>query len=691
MVHLKQFRKFIFIVCLCLFTDYKVIAQCNQEYSWATWSNFNGKNATGTIPVNGKLVSVTMSANYDFSSTSNIYGFNNFNRFSGVSAIPNSTVPSTTWSAGPGGKTTMCFSEPVTNPILLISSLGSLFADGSGTTVDLSLSEPYIVLYDGVGMTYKSDYAITGLEGFAILLFPGTFTCLTIFSDTPEYYTNITWGLQPPLFPVKITENEKVCGSVTLTASGGSTYKWSGGKTPNNATNTFETSGVYSVTATDQNGCKSVGLRIVNVPPKSAKSTINQTICQGETYAGYKTSGVYVDSLKTAYGCDSVRKLNLTVVPLPQITFSSTYEVCNGKALDISPTLPTANLPVTYKWSTGETTAKISVTKAGSYELTVQNGTCIAKASVTVTAGKPPALKPNETVCLTFPSLQLDTGITENNLNYLWIPTNSTGSTLNVTQTGTYQVKVTSSAGCEATRIITVVVAPQLKLGTDKTICAGESVELVPTVTGSGTFTYRWSSGETAKTLKVDKSGVYKLTVSQASCASTDSVKVTANPLPVVSADETTCSDKPLIAGDSDSNLTYLWEHSGEKTRTVTIREDGIYKVKITNQFGCSKTRTITVNGPCNTRIFAPDIFTPNGDGENDVFKLFILGGVQIRLDIYNRWGSAIYSEENAAPQWDGTFKGEACQSGNYPYMLKYKSLNTDSFYEFRGVVMVQR
>jgi gliding motility-associated-like protein len=181
------------------------------------------------------------------------------------------------------------------------------------------------------------------------------------------------------------------------------------------------------------------------------------------------------------------------------------------------------------------------------------------------------------------------------------------------------------------------------------------------------------------------------LTLAQASCAITDSVKVTANPMPVVAADETTCSDKPLIAGDFDSNLTYLWEHSGEKTRTVNIREDGIYKVKITNQFGCSKTRTIKVNGPCNTRIFAPDIFTPNSDGENDVFKLFILGGVQVRLDIYNRWGSIIYSEENAAPQWDGKFKGEACQTGNYPDILKYRPLNNDSVYEFRGVVMVQR
>jgi hypothetical protein len=120
---------------------------------------------------------------------------------------------------------------------------------------------------------------------------------------------------------------------------------------------------------------------------------------------------------------------------------------------------------------------------------------------MTVTAGKPPVLKPNETVCLSSPTLQLDAGTTDNNLSYLWTPTNSTGSIISVTQPGTYQVRVTSPIGCEATRTITVSAAPQLELGSDKTICEGESVDLVPTITGSGTFTYRWSTGETANTI----------------------------------------------------------------------------------------------------------------------------------------------------------------------------------------------
>lgn len=691
MLCFKQFWKQLFFICFTCY--YSAFSQCKQQYSWANWSNFNGKSATGNILVNGKQVSVTMTANYDFSSTSVIYGFNNFSQFSGVSAIPNATVPRTEWSAGVGGKTTMCFSEPVTNPILLVASLGGVYATSPPVPVSLSLDQPYVVLYDGGGMKFNSSYTITGTEGNAILLFPGTFTCLTIFSDTPEFYTNITWGLQPPIFPIdiKIKEDETKCGSITLTASGGNTYQWSGGRTQNSATNTFDVSGAYSVTATDKDGCTAVALRKVVVPPKSTDTTIYKNICQGETFEGYKTSGVYKDTFKSVYGCDSIRTLNLNVLGLPKIAFNNRTEVCNGTPLEIAPTITPTNLPVNYRWSTGATGTKIIVTQPDTYSLIVTNGTCSAKDSTKVVAGQPPSLKPNENICLSTNSIQLESGATGSGLKYLWTPSNSTNSTLSISQIGTYQVKVSTEAGCEASRTLNVLLSPQVELGADKILCEGESTDLTPTNTNSGTVSYNWSTGETIRTLKANKTGVYRLTVTQNSCSATDSVKVTVNPLPTVLADETTCSDNPLIASNPDNNLTYLWEHSGEKTREVTVRDDGVYKVKVTNQFGCSKTRTITVNGPCNTRIFAPDIFTPNGDSTNDIFKVLMLGGTQLRLDVYNRWGTPIYSEEGANPQWDGKVKGEACQNGYYPYILKYKSINNDTVYEFRGSVLLER
>lgn len=696
MNRLKMYWKFTLVLFFTYFIHLHGFSQCKQDYSWATWSNFKGREATGTIQVNGRPVNVTMSANYEFGSTDKIFDFVNFGGYSGVAAIPNTTVPKTEWAVGAGGQTTMCFSEPVTNPLLLISSLGSFFSPGSSnnSSVTLRFSEPFVIDYKGSGIKNVSSYSITGEEGYAILLFPGTFTCLTIFSDTPEYYTNITWGLQPPIFPVKITEDSKSCGSTVLTASGGTSYRWSGGKTPANATNTFEESGVYSVTATDANRCTSIALKVVNVPPKVQDATINKTICQGEIYEGYSSSGTYKDNFKTALGCDSSRTLNLSVIGLPQVTFNATNEFCEGNIVELSPTITPNNLPVSYKWTTGETTSKINVAKTGTYALTVSNGACSKSFSTTVVVGKPPELKPNETLCFSSPSMVLNAGaLGTNTYSYFWASSNTTNPQLTIFQPGTYDVKVsTLGGGCVTSRTITVLPTPQVDLGLDKLTCEGEAVTLRPNVNASGgNINYSWSNGSTSIETKVSQSGQYILTATQGPCSGRDTIIVRNHPLPNIAKEATTCNEKPLFAAENDdSDLTYLWD-SGETTRSIHAQPDGIYRVKVTNQLGCSLFRTITVSGPCNPRFYVPDIFTPNDDGVNDTFKAIMVGGEIVSLTVYNRWGHPVYFEQSKDPQWNGTFKDAAAPNGSYAYLLQYKIQNSESITEFRGAILLER
>ena len=244
----------------------QVFAGSCYDINWAAWSSFqNVTSTTGTITdADGTQIGITMSANYAFGSTSSIY---NYSRYSGYpSAIPNSTVPETTWSAGVGGVTTMCFSKKVTNPVLLLSSLGSTLPQ----TCTLDFSLPYVVLYDGGGMVYNSSTEISGTEGYAIIMFPGDFTCVTINSTTPEYYTNLNWGIRPQPFNVTITDNSSPCGSAIETASGGVSYKWNGGDTPNQATNTFHQSGTYIVTVTNAAGCVTSASKTVSIGAASS-------------------------------------------------------------------------------------------------------------------------------------------------------------------------------------------------------------------------------------------------------------------------------------------------------------------------------------------------------------------------------------------------------------------------------------
>jgi gliding motility-associated-like protein len=301
--------------------------QCNQGYYWAVWNSFTGNSATGIVSPPSGDISVTMSANYNFDSTPTIFGYAAFNGFGG-NAPPNATVPRTTWAVGQGGETTMCFSETVTNPVLLLASLGS-----PSIVVTLNFSRAYQVVYDGGGMTYPNDLTVVGQEGYAIIVFPGAFDCVTIFSNTPENWTNITWGLSPHLFEVEITGDPSGCGEATVTASGGDLYSWSGGENPQEATNTFTQSGTYFVTVTDSQGCTVVTSVDIDIYP-SETNWIEEQICQGETYffngQPIETEGFYSAMFTNQFGCDSLVNLNLQVLPISNEEF--TAYICEGES-----------------------------------------------------------------------------------------------------------------------------------------------------------------------------------------------------------------------------------------------------------------------------------------------------------------------------------------------------------------------
>lgn len=551
---INQFWRQSVLICLVLLQAYESKAQCKQSYSWASWQNFTGRQATGTLVVDKKTVGVTMTATYDFTSENSIYKFDVFfSGFSGYKDIPNSTVPATEWSKAPGGTTTMCFSEPVTNPVLLFASLGRANPNDY-QKVALRFSEPYTVVYDAGGTTFIDSYSLSAFEGNGILMFPGTFSCLTIYSEGTEYNTNLNWGLQIPPFPVSIAD-EQGCGKVTLTAQGGTTYKWSGGDNPTSAVNTVRTSGAYSVTATDQNGCTSVALKKVTLASGGTlTSTVNKTICQGESYLGYQSKGIYTNTFKTLGGCDSIRTLNLSVLDIPKITLDANKEVCSGQNVSLAPSVTPITVPLSYKWSTGEILSTISVSQSGVYSVTVANGICFNTASTRVAVNQLPTIAPNETICLESAAVTLNSGASATNLTYLWKPTNSTAPTLVVSQPGNYSVTITSQAGCQA-------------------------------------------------------------------------------------------------------------------SRSIDVRASGF----------------------CGATVFAPDLFTPNGDQMNDMFRVTVVDGVPIRLTIYDRWGSVIYSEENSNPRWDGTYKGDKCLAGVYPYVLTYKSLSGDAVLHYRSRLTLMR
>lgn len=528
----------------------KTFAPCD-DINWATWSSFNGNSSLGTISDGTNTVNVTMTANYSFASTPGIYNHAKFNAY--PSPIPDRTVPQTTWAQGEGGTTKMCFSKTVSNPVLLIASLGN----SAGLRATLKFSLPYVVLFDGGKMTFDNSTTLTGVEGFAIIMFPGDFDCVTINSTTPEYYTNITWGLKPSPFAVSVIENSSSCSEVKLTASGGVEYLWNGGDTPNSATNTFRSSGTYIVTAKDANGCKTSVSKKVDILPininingeTSACGAVSLTAEGGTSYLWdggdtpnnatntFRASGKYTVVVSNQAGCSSA--LSKDVIVFQSTTTNNTITtpetvLCNGaKTILISGTIPqgATNTSLSYKWQhSDDEQIWADINGETNQELSVQVTKTIYFRRVTFSNN---CSSVSNTLKIDFQPL-VTASFAGNNINLCKLNTATlNGNTTALNETGTWSVispayyapfnstnvnnplaEITnlppdidvilkwtiSQNTCLTTSSSTVTVhsysAPVITMPSTLTINQGQSIQIPASVTPlSAGYTYRWIPG----------------------------------------------------------------------------------------------------------------------------------------------------------------------------------------------------
>jgi gliding motility-associated-like protein len=82
---------------------------------------------------------------------------------------------------------------------------------------------------------------------------------------------------------------------------------------------------------------------------------------------------------------------------------------------------------------------------------------------------------------------------------------------------------------------------------------------------------------------------------------------------------------------------------------------------------------TATTINPFGDGIFIPNAFTPNSDGNNDVFKVYGTAISSIRLKIYNQWGELVFTTTDLTVGWDGNYKGNKSAASVYTYTLEAK------------------
>jgi gliding motility-associated-like protein len=90
--------------------------------------------------------------------------------------------------------------------------------------------------------------------------------------------------------------------------------------------------------------------------------------------------------------------------------------------------------------------------------------------------------------------------------------------------------------------------------------------------------------------------------------------------------------------------------------------------------------------------VYIPNAFTPNGDGQNDEWRLVTSAGLEIdQFAVYNRWGEQVWHTENQRVAWDGKRNGGDVETGTYFYLLRYKCMADGKKYVKKGDVMVLR
>lgn len=93
--------------------------------------------------------------------------------------------------------------------------------------------------------------------------------------------------------------------------------------------------------------------------------------------------------------------------------------------------------------------------------------------------------------------------------------------------------------------------------------------------------------------------------------------------------------------------------------------------------------------------LWLPNAFSPDKNGQNDFFRPVTQRNTlePYQLLIYDRWGQLVFKSTDPSEGWDGTFKGEPCQAGNYSYLLQYREAKIESsgIVTLRGMVSLIR
>lgn len=466
-------------------------------------------------------------------------------------------------------------------------------------------------------------------------------------------------------------------GEIRLNAPGGGsgnnfTYNWSNGNVTRNLTNLCE--GIYVVTITNEDGCTRIDS--FNLQTFNANAVVQSPECGTDDTSG---------------------SIDLTV--------------------------NTGQAPFTFEWNTGATTEDLPNISAGTYTVTITEASGVeivrvfevndnSNVGVSMAFGRDyrgfgVSCSGAEDAMLLATAKILDpmSMTTLEDLTYAWV--NMAGDTLSRDSmlvnvgAGIYQVLV-SDGICTATSQLAVTEPEAIEIVDVEVLassCAGEGNGEATLVIegGAGGFSYEWAGipDNNFPTAIGLTGGDYMVTITdrnecsvttEFTIAETAPLMLETSFIPITGAGGGGTVAVAVTGGTPMNGYTYIWQgpdgnivSSGQDSLIDKLSQAGEYFVMVEDFNGCTATATVTLpnaDGCLETRR----VITPNGDGKNEAFEISCVESfVNTRLEIYTRWGTAIFLQDNYDGQWMGTDgDGNRVPDGVYYYVLLYTDFNGD-------------
>lgn len=304
------------------------------------------------------------------------------------------------------------------------------------------------------------------------------------------------------------------------------------------------------------------------------------------------------------------------------------------------------------------------------------------------------------------------------NFTFLWTPSFSLNASdipnpiVSPTEDTEYVLSVRDENNCENRDTVWVYLNQPsiINAGQDASICIGDEIFLGGNPTASGSdleYTFNWSPsvGLDNATLAQPKvspleTTTYFVEVMAGNCsAGSASITITVHDLPHVYAGEDFTVGFDETASLVATGAQYYEWFPEELFDNATLPDPVVYPNRTTQYWvigtdmnGCSNKDTVKVI--VRSELFVPNLFTPNDDNVNDIFRAHGFGVEYFSLKVYDRWGRLLFESSDIENGWDGRNNGQYVESGNYTWTVQgyfYDGTSLHSQGQQRGIIKLVR